>query len=204
MQSQVATHSFVTFWGQGDVTLLAVDIQCIYWESSLLPAQKPSFHTGFSPAWAFPGRHFHLRHWTWTKPFHLFFFKVSQYSCLHTTGHSCCSCWCSLGLLEGPAFRITTFHKGWRLSHPASLWSCSSPWAEVEDAVLSPLHLLQGLVDADGDVVVLPFAHHEFHVLAVEPAAATESLQVNCRGARGAGWHPQSPKPWRKVGSKVS
>lgn len=87
-------------------------------------------------------------------------------------------------------------------THPASLCRCSSPWAEVEDAVLSPLHLLQGLVNADGDVVVLPFAHHEFHILAVEPAATTESLQVNCRGARGAGWHPGSPKPRRKVGSK--
>ena len=63
--------------------------------------------------------------------------------------------------------------------------------------MLSPLHLLQGFVDADGDVVVLPFAHDELHVFAVEPGAATESLQVNCRGARedGAGLHPEPPKP---------
>lgn len=87
-------------------------------------------------------------------------------------------------------------------SHSESLRGCSSPWAEVEDAVLSPLHLLQGLVNADGDVVVLPFAHHEFHVLAVKPVATTESLQVNCRGEREAGWHTESP--WRKFGSKVS
>lgn len=85
-------------------------------------------------------------------------------------------------------------------TQPASLWRCSLPWAEVEDAVLSPLHLLQGLVNADGDVVVLPFAHDKFHILAVEPVAATESLQVNCRGARRAGWHPRTTQTLEKGG----
>lgn len=64
---------------------------------------------------------------------------------------------------------------------------CSLPWREVEDAVLSPLHLLQGFINADGDVVVLPFAHNELHIFAVESGATTESLQMNYKGKRGQG-----------------
>lgn len=69
--------------------------------------------------------------------------------------------------------------------------------------MLSPLHLLQGFVDADGDVVVLPFTHDELHVFAVEPGAAAESLQVNCRERGRAGSHPEPPRP-SKVGSEES
>lgn len=68
--------------------------------------------------------------------------------------------------------------------------------------MLSPLHLLEGFVDADGDVMVLPFAHDKLHVFAVKPGAATESLEVNCRGDR-AGSHPEQPNQG-KVGSKES
>ena len=68
--------------------------------------------------------------------------------------------------------------------------------------MLSPLHLLQGFVDADGDVVVLSFAHHELHVFAVEPGAAAESLQVNC--GEGRGDRTQSSPNRGKVGSKES
>lgn len=182
-----------------------MDVQCINLELFLLVASKPIFYTGFSAALVisragdifretFLSQTLHL-----DKAFSPGFHKASQYSCLHATGHSCCSCWCSL--LESPVCRIHHLPQELEAeTHPASLWRCSSPWAEVEDAVLSPLHLLQGLVNADGDVVVLPFAHHEFHIFAVKPLATTESLQVNCRGAREAGWHPRITQTLEKGG----
>lgn len=85
----------------------------------------------------------------------------------------------------------------------ASPQGCSLPWPKVEDAVLAPLHLFQGFVDADGDVVVLPFAHDEFHVFAVEPGAAAESFQVNCSEGRGQDRTRSLPNQG-KVGSEES